>query len=62
MRVGSKLVRIYHRGRVIKVHQRQLKGGRATDPEDYPTEISDYTTRAPDHIKREAAKLGPAVA
>ena len=61
MRVGSKLVRIYHRGKLIKVHQRQPRGGRATDPDDYPAQISAYTTRAPDHIKREAAKLGPAV-
>ena len=61
VRMGSKLVRIYHRGRLIKVHQLQPKGGRATDPDDYPAELSAYTTRAPDHIKREAAKLGPAV-
>ena len=61
VRVGSKLVRIYHRGKLIKVHQRQPKGGRATDPDDYPAHLSAYTTRAPDHIMREAAKLGPAV-
>ena len=61
VRVGSKLVRIYHQGKLIKVHQRQPKGARATDPDDYPAQISAYTTRAPDHIKREAAKLGPAV-
>ena len=61
MRVCSKLVRIYHRGKLIKVHQSQPKGGRGTDPDDYSTEISAYTTRAPDHIKRGAAKLRPAV-
>ena len=32
---SSKLVHIYHRGRLIKTHVRQPKGGRATDPEDY---------------------------
>ena len=36
IRVDSKLVHIYHRGRLIKTHVRQPKGGRATDPEDYP--------------------------
>ncbi len=61
IRVDSKLVHIYHRGRLIKAHVRQPKGGRATDPEDYPAELSAYTTRAPDHIKRRAAELGPAV-
>ena len=49
-------------GRLIKTHVRQPKGGRATDPEDYPAELSAYTTKAPDCIKHSAAKLGPAVA
>ena len=57
----SKLVRIYHRGQLIKTHVRQPKGGRATDTEDYPAELSAYTTRAPDRIKSKAATLGSAV-
>ena len=62
VRVDSKLVRIYHRGQLIKAHVRQPKGGRSTDPNDYPAELSAYTTRAPDGIKAKAAGLGPAVA
>ena len=62
VRVDSKLVRIYHRGQLIKTHVRQPKGGRATDNADYPAELSAYTTRAPDGIKAKAAELGPAVA
>ena len=62
IRVDSKLVRIYHRGQLIKTHVRQPVGGRSTDPDDYPAEISPYTTRTPDRIKRDAARLGPAVA
>ena len=62
VRVDSKLLRIYHRGRLVKTHIYQPKGGRATDPEDYPAELSAYTTRAPERIKRSAAELGPAVA
>ena len=61
VRLDSKLVRIYHRGRLIKVHQRQPQGGRSTDADDYPDMVSRYTTRVPDHIKSEAARLGPAV-
>ena len=61
IRVDSKLVHIYHRGQLIKTHLRQPRGGRSTDPDDYPAELSAYTTRAPDRIKRSAAKLGPAV-
>ena len=62
IRVDSKLVHIYHRGRLIKTHLRQPRGGRVTDPDDYPAELSAYTTRTPDRIKRSAANLGPAVA
>ena len=54
-----KLVRIYHRGRLL--HPRQDRGGRSTDPDDYPAELSAYTLRAPEQIKRSAAS-GPAVA
>ena len=62
IRLGSQLVHIYHRGELIKTHVRQPKGGRSTDTDDYPAELSPYTTRSPDRIKRSAAKLGPAVA
>ena len=57
IRLGSQLVHIYHRGELIKTHVRQAKGGRSTDPDDYPAELSPYTTRSPDRIKRNAAKL-----
>ena len=60
--LGSKLVRIYFRGRLIKTHLRQPRGGRATDPDDYPAEITAYTMRAPDRIKHSASDHGPAVA
>ena len=54
--LGSRLVRIFHRGQLIKTHVRQSCGGRATDPGDYPAELSAYTLRAPDGIKRSAAE------
>lgn len=62
VRLGSRLVRIYHRGRLIKVHPRKGRGGRSTDPDDYPAELSGYTLRTPDRIRRTAAEHGPAVA
>ena len=62
IRLGSKLVHSYHRGQLIKTHLRQPKGGRSTDPDDYPAELSADTTRAPDRSQRSAATLGPAVA
>ena len=60
--LGSKLVRIYHRGRLLKLHPRQPRGGRSTDGADYPAELTPYTLRGPDRIKRSAAEYGPAVA
>ena len=41
-------------GRLIKTHLRQPRGGRSTDPEDYPVHLSAYTTRAPDRIQAPA--------
>ena len=61
VRVDSKLVRIYLRGQLIKTHPRKPVGGRSTDVADYPPKIAPYTTRDPDHLKRQAAKLGTAV-
>ncbi len=60
--LDSKLVRIYHRGKLIKVHPRQPRGKRSTDPDDYPKEFIAYTLRGPDKIKQSAAELGEAVA
>ncbi len=62
IRLGSKLVRIYHRGQLIKVHPCQPRGGRSTEPGDYPAELTAYTTRASDGIKRGAVEQGEAVA
>lgn len=60
--LGPKLVRIFHRGQLVKVHPRQPRGGRSTDTADYPAELSAYTLRGPEGIKRKARKMGPAVA
>ena len=47
VQLGAKLVRIYHRGALLKVHPRQPRGGRATDRNDYPAELSPYTLARP---------------
>jgi len=61
VRGDGKLVRLYHRGTLVKVHPRQPRGGRSTDPEDYPKELSPYTLRCPDRLKRQGAELGESV-
>ena len=53
--------RIYHRGALLKVHPRQPRGGRATDRNDYPAELSPYTLRSHEQLQRRAAELGEAV-
>jgi hypothetical protein len=58
VRGDAKLVRLYHRGMLVKAHPRQPRGGRSTDPEDYPKELSPYTLRCPDRLKRQSAELG----
>ncbi len=60
--MDSKLMHIYYRGRLVKTHVRQPRGGRSTEPADYPAELSAYTTRAPDRIKASNRELDPAVA
>ena len=60
--LASKLAPIYHKGWLLKLHPRQARGGRSTDAADYPTELTAYTLRAPEGIKRSAAEVGPAVA
>ena len=54
----SKLVRLYHRGALVKVHPRKPRGGRSTDPQDYPPELTAYTLRSPNYMRRQLAELG----
>ena len=61
VRADSRLVRIYHRGELIKVHPLQPIGGRATDYTDYPAALTPYAMRDPAACTRQAAQVGPAV-
>jgi len=58
VRADRDLVRIYRRGELLKTHPRQPKGGRSTDPADYPPERTTYALRAPDYVVRQALQLG----
>jgi hypothetical protein len=59
VRCDRDLVKLYKAGALIKVHPRQPKGGRSTDPDDYPLERTTYAMRAPDRVIRQAVALGP---
>jgi transposase len=53
------LVRIFHQGQLIKTHPTQEPGGRHTDYDDYPAELTPYALRDPERIIDQAATLGP---
>lgn len=59
VRGDSGLVRIYLDGLLIKTHPRQEPGGRSTDYDDYPAELTPYALRDPQRIIRQAIQLSP---
>jgi hypothetical protein len=61
VRADSRLVRITHRGQVVKVHPRTSRGARLTDRNDMPSEKQAYAMRDVDSLKRLAARHGEAV-
>jgi transposase len=60
-RADSKLVHFYDNGEIVKVHARQPKGGRATDPHDFPEHKRGYAMRDVDFLKRQARTHGESI-
>lgn len=61
VRADSVLVKILHRGEVIKIHPRQRPGGRVTDADDLPAERTVYAMRDLDKLAAMATRHGPSV-
>jgi Mu transposase, C-terminal domain len=61
VRADSKLVRIWHRGQLVKTHPRARPGGRVTDPADLPAGTAAYAMRDIGYLQRLADDTGPAV-
>jgi hypothetical protein len=61
VRADRELVRVFHRGQLVKVHPRTRPGGRVTDPADLPAAKTTYALRDIDHLKRLAAGHGPSI-
>ena len=61
VRADRQLVRVFFRGRLVKVHPRQAPGRCHTDPADLPSEKTTYALRDIEHLKRMAAGHGPAI-
>jgi hypothetical protein len=57
-RADSQLVKLFHRGQLIKTHPRQPAGGRRTDPADLPAERVGYAMRDLDRLRATAAGHG----
>ena len=60
-RADRSLVRIFHRGQLVKVHPRQEPGRRSTDPQDLPADKRVYAMRDLDRLRAMAAEHGPAI-
>ena len=61
IRGDSKIVRICHRGELIKTHERQPPGGKSIDHSDYPEHKRGCTMRDPERAIEEAERRGPFV-
>ena len=61
VRADGTLVKIYHRGQVVRTHPQQPAGGRASDPADFPPGTDVYARRDVDKLARMAAARGEAI-
>jgi Integrase core domain len=60
-RADRELVRVFHRGQLVKVHPRMRAGGRSTDPADLPAHKTTYALRDINHLRRMAEGHGPSI-
>ena len=61
VRADGTLVKIYHRGQVIRTHPQQPPGGRVSDPADFPPDTDVYARRDVDKLAKMAAARGEAI-
>jgi hypothetical protein len=60
-RADSALVKLFHRGQLVKAHPRQQPGRRATDPADLPAEKTTYAMRDVASLAKAARRHGDAI-
>lgn len=61
MRIGERLVTVYHASELVKTHVRARGELRYTDPTDFPEQKIAFLLRTPQWCRRQAAELGLAV-
>jgi hypothetical protein len=60
-RADSALVKLFHRGQLVKTHPRQQPGRRVTDPADLPAEKTIYAMRDVASLAKMARRHGAAI-
>ena len=60
-RADSELVKLFHRGQLVKTHPRQRPGGRSTDQADLPEERAGYAMRDLTQLITACAGHGPSI-
>jgi transposase len=60
-RADTALVKLFHRGQLVKTHPRQQPGRRVTDPADLPAEKTTYAMRDVAALARAARRHGDAI-
>jgi hypothetical protein len=60
-RADSALVKLFHRGQLVKVYPRQQPGRRVTDPADLPAEKTTYAMRDVASLAKAARRHGDAI-
>ena len=60
-RADAELVKLFHRGQLVKTHPRQAPGHRSADPADLPAEKTAYALRDLQRLITAAAAHGPNV-
>jgi transposase len=58
---GGDLVKIYHRGQLIKTHPLVGPGQRSTDPQDYPVRMRELACRDQQALLAQAQQAGTAI-
>jgi hypothetical protein len=60
-RADTALVKLFHRGQLVKAHPRQQPGRRSTDPADLPAEKTTYAMRDVAALAKAAGRHGDAI-
>lgn len=61
VRADDALVKVYHRGQVVKTHPRQEPGGRSSDAADFPDGTDVYANRDITKLAGQAAARGASI-